>query len=87
MIFVVELNDVHFLYQGKAVTKALHMPSNYHDTNYQRFVRVFSLQIKEQPIKVTMKQMFTFNHGLLKSVSLTMKNIKKNHDCNLSLYY
>lgn len=31
-------------------------------------VRLFSLQMKEQPIRMTMKQMFTFNYSLLKLV-------------------
>lgn len=47
--------------------KALHTASDYDDSNYQRFIRIFSLQLKGQPIRITMKQMFTFNHGLLKS--------------------
>lgn len=61
-------NIVYFC-QGKAVARALHIPSNYHDENYQRFIRIFSLQMKDQPIKITMKHMFTFNYSLLKSVS------------------
>lgn len=77
------------LFQGKAVTKALHTPSNYHDQHYQRFIRIFSLQIKDQPIKITMKQMFTFNNALLKSVSsinnfmqlssIQFQKVKNNH--------
>lgn len=51
------------------MSKALHTPSNYRDPNYQRFIRIFSLHMKEQPIQITMKQMFTFNYALLKSVS------------------
>lgn len=51
------------------MTKALHTTSNYFNENYQRFIRIFSLQLKEQPIQITMKQMFTFNNSLLKSVS------------------
>lgn len=54
--------------QGKGVAKALHTPSNYQDRNYQRFIRIFSLQLRKQPIQLTMKEMFTFNYALLKSV-------------------
>lgn len=63
--------------QGEAVTRALHTTSDYYDSNYQRFVRIFSLQIKEQPIRITMKQMFTFNHSLLKSVCLNYIPIRE----------
>lgn len=62
------------MFQGTAVTRSLHTPSNYHDSNYQRYIRIFSLQLKEQPIKITMKQMFAFNHSLLKSVSFNKKS-------------
>lgn len=31
--------------------------------------RIFSLHMKEQPIEILMKQLFTFNNNLLKSVS------------------
>lgn len=47
---------------------ALHSHLNHDDPNYQRFIRIFSLQIMEQPITINMKHMFTFNYGLLKSV-------------------
>lgn len=53
---------------GQAVARALHTPSNYHDTHYQRFIRIFSIQMKELPIRIRMKQLFTFNYSLLKSV-------------------
>lgn len=60
---------MNFHEQGRGVAKALHTTSNYHDQNYQRFIRIFSLQLQKQPIDIQMKQMFTFNHTLLKSVS------------------
>lgn len=56
-------------HQAKCVAKALHMQSNYHDKHAQRLIRIFSLQIKQQPIQIKMKQLFTFNYTLLKSVS------------------
>lgn len=49
---------------------ALHTPSNYKDDNYQRFIRIFSLQLRKQPIQITIKDMFTFNFTLLKSVCM-----------------
>ncbi|XP_031622568.1 putative gustatory receptor 2a [Contarinia nasturtii] len=52
---------------GASVSNALHTPSNYFDRDYQRFIRIFSLQIRKQPIEIKMKQMFTFNHALMKS--------------------
>lgn len=55
------------------MSRALHMQSNYNDQNYQRFIRIFSLHMKQQPIKITMKQMFTFNYGLFKSVIMMKK--------------
>lgn len=64
------INAICCLFQGKAISKSLHTQSNCNDSSYQRFIRIFSLQIKEQPIEITMKQMFTFNYVLLKSVSL-----------------
>lgn len=54
--------------KGKGVAKALHTPSNYQDRNYQRFIRIFSLQLRKQPIQLKMKEMFTFNYALLKTV-------------------
>lgn len=61
------------LFQGTAVARSLHTPSNYHDSNYQRYIRIFSLQLRKHPIKITMKQMFTVNHSLLKSVRLKIE--------------
>lgn len=61
--------------QGRRIPKLLHLPSNYHDRNYQQFIRIFSLQIVKQPIEIRMKDMFTFNHSLLKSVSGRIRNI------------
>lgn len=54
--------------QGRGVARALHTPSNYQDQNYQRFIRIYSLQLRKQPIQIKMKEMFTFNYALLKSV-------------------
>ena len=70
-----QVHDKEFFFslcrwQGKSISKALHTPSNYQDRNYQRFIRIFSLQIRKQPIKLKMKQMFCFNFALLKSVSI-----------------
>lgn len=71
----IENEDCKITYsQGGAMSKALHTPSNYRDQNYQRFIRIFSLHMKEQPIQITMKQMFTFNYALLKSVGLHNEN-------------
>lgn len=49
---------------------ALHTPSNYQDRKYQRFIRIFSLQLRKQRIEITMKEMFTYNYALLKSVGV-----------------
>lgn len=66
--FATEVILKTYPFQGKAVTTALHMPSNYQDQLYQRYVRIFSLQMREQPIRIILKQMFCFNYALLKSV-------------------
>ncbi|XP_055303406.1 uncharacterized protein LOC129569037 isoform X1 [Sitodiplosis mosellana] len=52
---------------GKGVANALHTPSNYQDPQYQRFIRIFSIQLWKQPIQIKIKQMFTINYALLKS--------------------
>lgn len=61
------------LFQGKSVAKALHMHSNCLDSDYQRLVRLFSLQLQALPIKITIKELFTLNHALLKTVSSDIK--------------
>lgn len=59
--------DAGFI-QGKSISNALHTPSNYQDRDYQRFIRIFSLQLRKQPIEIKIKEMFTVNYALLKSV-------------------
>lgn len=69
------LNQKNSVFKGRGIPKALHTPSNYKDQNYQRFIRIFSLQLRKLPIELTMKELFTFNYGLLKSVSSMQYNL------------
>lgn len=67
---------------GKAVSKALHKQSNFHDSHYQRHIRLFSLQLKQLPIKMMIKELFVFNYTMLKSVG--WKQEQKTYDLLLN---
>lgn len=54
------------------------MSENDHSTNYQRTKRIFSLQLKKLPIRIQMKEMFTINYALLKSVNHEYRKIYAN---------
>lgn len=69
-----QMDDKKLILQGQAVAKALHVHSNFDDRTFDRFVRIFSLQMRKQPIKITMKHLFTFNYALLKSVSTILSS-------------
>lgn len=65
---------IYLLEQGKKLQRALHSASFNQDPNYYRHIRLFSLQLRKLPIKMQMKEMFTFNYAILKSVTIKSLN-------------
>lgn len=55
-------------FQGASIAGVLHSQQNYRLRNYQTFVRIFSLQIKQQPINIAACNVFTFSYQFLNSV-------------------
>lgn len=56
------------VWQGKEIATVLHSHQNFRIDNYQRFVRIFSLHIQQQPIDITATNFLTINNALMNSV-------------------
>lgn len=70
---------IWFHVQGKAIGKKLHTYPQHASQPFRRILRLFSLQMMQHPIEITIKELFTFNYVLLKSVSLNQIFIISNH--------
>lgn len=76
--------------QGAEIASVLHSHPNIQVKNYQRFVRIFSLHLRQQPIKITATNLITFNNAFLNSVMAAVCLIIIVWECDtftLSLFF